>query len=117
MRAAALLCVMLAPLPVSALSPRAAPTQYRQDWWGRAEGLPHSSVQALAQTPDGYLWVGTGAGLARFDGLRFVVGELDQVDVHALTVTPDGVLWVGTREGELYRYQDGHFRRVGGLRG
>ncbi len=41
--------------------------------WSMADGLPHLSVTALAQTRDGYIWVGTLAGLARFDGVRFKV--------------------------------------------
>src|SRR5580658_3073407 len=39
--------------------------------WGKADGLPDASVTALEQTQDGYLWVGTAAGLARFDGIKF----------------------------------------------
>jgi hypothetical protein len=39
--------------------------------WGIEEGLPNSSVSSVVQTPDGYLWVGTWNGLARFDGVRF----------------------------------------------
>ncbi len=40
--------------------------------WTTAHGLPQSSVTALAQTPDGFLWVGTSDGLVRFDGTRFL---------------------------------------------
>ena len=46
---------------------------YSTDVWTSENGLPDSSVMAIAQTPDGYLWVGTYNGLARFDGVRFVV--------------------------------------------
>ena len=44
--------------------------------WQTDDGLPQNSVYAIAQTPNGYLWVGTREGLARFDGVRFVtLGE------------------------------------------
>ena len=48
--------------------PRQALTQYRMEAWQTEQGLPLNTVQALLQTGDGYLWVGTGGGLARFDG-------------------------------------------------
>src|ERR1017187_7560133 len=46
--------------------------------WQTDEGLPNNFVRAIVQTPDGYLWVGTSAGLARFDGLRFTVFTPDR---------------------------------------
>ena len=61
----------LAARPARALDPRLAVTQYRQDVW--QEGLPQFSIHAIAQTPDGYLWLATQAGLARFNGARFTV--------------------------------------------
>src|ERR1051325_6092039 len=54
-----------------ALNPTQAITQYTQDVWRTEAGLPHNSVLAIAQTPDGYLWLATEEGLARFDGVRF----------------------------------------------
>ena len=49
------------------------PEQYLTDVWTADDGLPDSSVTAIAQTPDGYLWAGTYNGLVRFDGMRFAV--------------------------------------------
>ena len=49
------------------------PPRYNVRSWQTDEGLPQNSVWALAQTPDGYLWVGTHEGLARFDGVRFTI--------------------------------------------
>ena len=50
-----------------------APSRHLISVWRAEDGLPQNSVTCLAQTPDGYLWVGTRrGGLARFDGLRFV---------------------------------------------
>lgn len=80
------------------------------------QGLPHNVVRAIAQTPDGYLWVGTLAGLARFDGENFKVFDSKNTpkiaDSHitALCVGRDGALWIGTLNG-LVRLKNGHFTR------
>ena len=52
-----------------------AVTQYKIDGWQTEQGLPQNTVQSMYQTRDGYLWVGTGAGLSRFDGIRFATFE------------------------------------------
>ena len=63
------------PMPARALDPEKSLSQYALDVWTTENGLPQNSVTALAQTSDGYLWIGTYQGLARFDGLRFTVFE------------------------------------------
>jgi ligand-binding sensor domain-containing protein len=80
-----------------ALDPSLQPTQYVLDNWQIPDGLPQSTVQAVARTPDGYLWVGTQEGLARFDGVRFTVFDsgnesaIPNKDITACTSTgPDG---------------------------
>jgi signal transduction histidine kinase/ligand-binding sensor domain-containing protein len=74
--------------------------------WTTADGLPHNTVQSLVQTPDGYLWLATRDGLARFDGVRFRVfnrGNTSALPVNriaSLFVDGDGRLWIspeGTR--------------------
>ncbi|MFN2239797.1 MAG: two-component regulator propeller domain-containing protein, partial [Thermoanaerobaculia bacterium] len=55
--------------------PGQALTQYRIDGWQTEQGLPLNTVHTFLQTRDGYLWVGTGGGLARFDGVRFTTFE------------------------------------------
>lgn len=79
--------------------------------WQMEDGLPHNIVQALAQTRDGNLWVGTREGLARFDGLRFKTIELSpearHPSVFALLEGGDGGLWVGTEGAGLFRLQNG----------
>ncbi len=88
---------------------------YLIDVWTRERGLPNSSVTAIAQTPDGYLWVGTYNGLARFDGQRCVnfypetTPELKNARVRRLFVTPDGVLWINTYDGSVTSYRGGRF--------
>ena len=58
-----------------ALDPALAVSQYLHTSWTQEEGADLPAVQAIAQSPDGYLWLGTSAGLIRFDGIRFVHWE------------------------------------------
>jgi signal transduction histidine kinase/ligand-binding sensor domain-containing protein/CheY-like chemotaxis protein len=92
-------------------------SQYRLDVWHVRDGLPQESVRAIAETSDGYLWLGTQAGLVRFDGDHFRVftsqntPAFQQGDhILALRADRDGGLWIGTRGGELLHAKDGHFR-------
>src|SRR5581483_6559964 len=88
-------------------------TQYLRDVWQRPQGLPQNTVQDLLQTRDGYLWVATGDGLVRFDGVRFTVFDrrtdpaLSGDDMSTLLEDRQGVLWVGTVGGGLLVYRDG----------
>ena len=85
---------------------------FNRQAWVLENGLPQKTVQALAQTPDGFLWVGTEAGLARFDGSGFEVfgrtstPALPGSDVRSLLTAPDGALWIPTGEG-LARWKNG----------
>jgi hypothetical protein len=65
--------LLLLAAPAAALDPAKAIGQYSRDGWTTVQGLPQASVLALAQTRDGHLWIGTTAGLARFDGHEFTV--------------------------------------------
>jgi ligand-binding sensor domain-containing protein/two-component sensor histidine kinase len=104
-------------LPMSgllALDPNKALTQYTRTVWTQAQGLPQDTVRAITQTNDGYLWLGTSEGLARFDGYEFVaftkaIGALPGDSVTDLYAGKSGVLWIGTNGG-LARYADGQFR-------
>ena len=64
---------VLTPGKVRAVDPAKAITQYVQSAWNSEDGLPQNSVHAVAQTADGFLWMGTEEGLARFDGVKFTV--------------------------------------------
>src|SRR4051794_19625490 len=76
------------------------------DWsvraWQTDDGLPHNSVTSLAQTPDGYLWVVTARGLARFDGIDFqdlpseAWVKSGSYRASVLLTARDGSLWFGT---------------------
>ena len=81
--------------------------------WQREQGLPQNSVRALAQTRDGYLWIGSDDGVARFDGVRFVSFGLREGlrsgPVRALFEDRHGTLWIGTAGSGLTRWQEGQF--------
>ena len=93
--------------------PRFLPQDLTVQVWTKEKGLPDNSVTAVLQTRDGYLWVGTSAGLARFDGVRFVpvapalAKSNAAIRVTALCEDLAGRLWVGTQENGLLCYADG----------
>ncbi len=84
--------------------------QYQIESWTTEQGLPQNSVTVIKQTRDGYLWVGTFGGLARFDGIGFRVfdrstsPQLISDRILSLEEDADGVLWIGTEGGGLYAY-------------
>ncbi len=83
--------------------------------WHMEDGLPDGEITAIAQTPDGYLWVGTPKGLARFDGTRFRVylpgntPEMKHQGVVSLLTDHAGRLWIGTEDGTMLRWSAGKF--------
>src|SRR5437868_15047613 len=110
----ACLVLALAPSRMLALDPHKAVSQYPRAVWTQADGLPQDSIRAIAQTSDGYLWLGTDEGLARFDGYEFVVfnkrgGDLPANSVASLAAGRDGALWIGTSAG-LTEYRNHQFR-------
>ena len=112
---AAILLLLAGGLPVRALDSRKLPSHYLSQTWSIAEGLTDTYVQALAQTPDGYLWAGTqNSGLVRFDGVAFTpmrpgFGKSDEASVRALCAAADGTLWIGTDGAGLWKYSGGRF--------
>jgi signal transduction histidine kinase/ligand-binding sensor domain-containing protein len=88
---------------------------YSTHYWLREDGLPGNAVTAVVQTRDGYIWIGTYNGLARFDGTRFTEFEsgntsgLASSRVTSLFEADDGALWIGHEGGELSRYAEGKF--------
>lgn len=91
--------------------------------WGMADGLPDKMILAIAQTPDGYLWLGTPHGLVRFDGLRFVDIGADQVPslrefgVSSILVGIDGTLWLGSVGGGVTHLNSGAATHFGDREG
>jgi len=90
---------------------------YRVTHWTTDQGLPQNRISCLKQARNGYLWVGTWAGLARFDGVRFTVfdkfntPELVNDSINALAEDAAGTLWIGTADG-LVSYREHRFRRL-----
>jgi ligand-binding sensor domain-containing protein/signal transduction histidine kinase len=89
---------------------------YTRHVWQAYEGLPEQTVQSFAQTPDGYLWIGTSGGLVRFDGANFTLFDrqntsaLHENSIFCLMVSRDGALWIGTEGGGIVRYAQGNFQ-------
>lgn len=121
---APLLCLLLATLtavcfvnPAYAVDPNRAFSQYIWNQWSAENGFSGGQVNAFAQTPDGYLWIGTARGLFRFDGLNFVTAQqLDPAspsitDVLGLMTDGEGSLWVRT-QGSILRYRGSTFEDV-----
>lgn len=85
------------------------------EFWQTEAGLPHNAVTAVLQTHDGYLWIGTSNGLARFDGVRFTTFRavdhpgLASNRILCLYEDREGFLWIGTADGGLVRYAKGRF--------
>ncbi len=108
-----LLCLVCSG-PVAALDPLNGLTQYSASVWTQQQGLPQDTIRAIAQTSDGFLWLGTDGGLVRFDGYDFVSFSREQgaavaSAISALAAGTDGSLWIGSRGG-LTHYKNGHFR-------
>lgn len=99
----------------SSLDPHRLVTQYVHQTWGVEDGLPESTAQAMLQSRDGYLWIATQEGLARFDGVRFEVfdkkktPEIRESFFTSLAEEPSGALWAGGFGGAV-RYAAGSFR-------
>jgi ligand-binding sensor domain-containing protein/signal transduction histidine kinase len=86
--------------------------------WGTEAGLPQNSVNAITQTRDGYLWLGTEDGLARFDGVRFRVFGLKDglpgVNITTLLEDHEGTLWIGTASAGLSCLKQGRIQIISG---
>lgn len=88
---------------------------YAIENWQVEQGLPHISITSIAQTPDGYLWLGTFNGLTRFDGVQFTVFDegntpvLGNSGITHLQVDELGALWIVTLAGGLVRMTAGQF--------
>jgi len=88
-----------------ALNPALDVNQYAHTSWQMRDGFPKGQITSIAQTPDGYLWLGTEFGLIRFDGIKNVVWtppanqQLPSNFIFSLLVARDGTLWIGTEKG------------------
>ena len=92
---------------------------YQQVLWQERDGLPQNTVLAVAPTRDGYLWVATYEGAARFDGVRFTLFSpstttgIGETWVTSLLERRDGDLWLATYGGGVSRLSNGQFTQYG----
>ena len=104
----------------AALDPTRAVSQYLHDSWGAERGLLGESITAMAQTSDGYLWIGTDKGLVRFDGLNFRQFDRASPDpiligpVRTLVVDASDNLWILLQNTQVFRYHGGIFEPIRG---
>ncbi len=107
--------LFLGPLAGSPHAETVAARRYVVDVWHAEKGLPQNTVTGIAQTPDGYLWLTTLDGVARFDGVRFKMFKaadtpaLGSGRIRFLFAGRHGELWLSTQEGGLIRLQNGRF--------
>jgi len=115
-----LACILLASSSscAFAVNPSFDVSQYAHTVWRVRDGFTRGAIQAIAQTPDGYLWLGTEFGLYRFDGVRAIPWHapsgavLPSGPIYSLLVARDGTLWIGTgAEGGVASWKDGKLRR------
>src|SRR6202051_4977287 len=106
---------MVLAIPAKALDPQKLISQFTHTSWTSKDGVP-GPVRAIAQTPDGDLWLGTEAGLYRFDGLHFVAWEPsfgEQIlgsAVWSLCTSRDGSLWIGFSSGGIGQLRNGRLK-------
>jgi signal transduction histidine kinase/ligand-binding sensor domain-containing protein len=110
--------VMACSTPAFALNPRLDISQYSHSVWRLADEFITGSITAIAQTSDGYLWLGTADGLFRFDGVKATPWpapgpELPSKRIISLLATPDGSLWISTYRG-LASWKDGTLTKYEG---
>jgi ligand-binding sensor domain-containing protein/signal transduction histidine kinase len=104
-----LLVLLHIPAQAAPGGPNSSKFQYTRALWRVPDGLPEETVQALAESSDGRLWIGTTGGLARFDGAAIEVRDLGNArsvtasSIFCLTFAHDGSLWAGTEGGGLLR--------------
>jgi ligand-binding sensor domain-containing protein len=111
-------CAVLGPHTVSALDPNRTTGEYVATQWGSRDSFPGGTIHAIAQTPDGYLWIAADDGLVRFDGVSF--REFDHANtpslpaghVLGLVVDSQGVLWVRMGSPYLMRYRERRFEQA-----
>jgi signal transduction histidine kinase/ligand-binding sensor domain-containing protein len=115
-RSGLLIALMLAAAPAWAIDPSKSLTECTVDVWRVREGLPSSWVRALAQGPDGYLWIAALGGVGRYDGARIdrvpatETGSGRVVDPVDLLAAADGTVWVVPALGPPVCRRDGVFR-------
>ena len=108
------------PGPAWALDPSRDVDEYTVTGWTMEDGLPHNLIHYVTQGPQGYLWLGTWEGAARFDGLRFTdydtitVPGMQVAGVRSILPDADGAMLFGTAQSGVLRLAHGQWSRIGG---
>jgi signal transduction histidine kinase/ligand-binding sensor domain-containing protein len=116
-RAGGLCALLMTVWPAITIAGGAPPLHH--SLWTQRDGAP-AEIEALAQTTDGYLWIGADSGLVRFDGVDFdltLTRELPHKNITVLLADPDGGLWIGYRRGGLSLLRDGRLTHYGVMDG
>ncbi len=98
--------------------PREGRSNYVVRSWGQADGLSRNAVHSIAQTPDGFLWLGTSAGLARFDGSQFKIfspyttPSVPPGTIKGLFVDSRGRMWIGSLGGRISMMEHGELVEI-----
>src|SRR5882757_4375406 len=101
-----------------ALDPNRLPSQYVREQWTTEPRYPGGVVNGIAQTTDGYLWIGTDRGLIRFDGFNFrpvsltSIAIASNVSILQLLTDAGGKLWIRPQGADLVRQEEGKFKSV-----
>lgn len=104
----------------SAVDPTRSVSQYLRETWGTERGFPGGPITAIAETSDGYLWIGTARGLVRFDGLNFRQLQRAQPDttwigpIRTLTLDASNDLWILAQDTLTFHYHSGNFELIRG---
>jgi ligand-binding sensor domain-containing protein len=102
-----------------ALDPNRPPSRYVREQWTTETRFPGGAVNGIAQTADGYLWIGTDRGLLRFDGSNFrpvsftPVAAASNVPTLQLLTDAGGKLWIRPQGAYLVRHENDKFESVG----
>ena len=115
-----LIGVVLAGLATDAraLDPNRLPSQYVREQWTTETRFPGGAVNGIAQTADGYLWIGTDRGLLRFDGFDFrpvsftSIATASSVSILQLLTDASGRLWIRPQGADIMHQKDGKFESV-----
>jgi signal transduction histidine kinase/ligand-binding sensor domain-containing protein len=101
-----------------ALDPNRLPSQYVRQQWIAGSTFPGGAINAIAQTPDGYLWIGTDKGLLRFDGFTFSfvpftpIASASNIPVLQLLTDSEGQLWIRAEGADVVHQNKGQFESV-----
>jgi len=100
------------------LDPNRSLSQYAAEHWNTESKFPGGAVNAIAQTTDGYLWIGTDRGLFRFDGFNFIqvsfssIVDASTVPILGLLTDASGSLWVRVQGSDVLRLKNGKLESV-----